>query len=426
MKYLASFFFLISSITAQTFWQKTNAPENLTINSFFTGTKGNIFISTDDGIYRSIDGGIEWEEKSTGLADKHVNNIIKDTNDNLIAGTRAGLFESSDYGESWIQLNIGLTLTDVRAMAIRNDGEIFISVVDSQFVYPPTIYLYSGGDTVEEIYNGIIGESFVKNFLTDNNDSVFALSGGGIILYDILYKWEDMNHQWIQVSQFSSALEIGGLAKNRKDYFFAPNNNGLIKSTDKGLSWLPADLYPNQVLSVIAESETSLFAGTYYFGQSGLYYSPDNGETWDSKNEGIENIPVLSFAFDEEGYLFAGTYLQGVYKSRDILTGITDKNDIGEMSFYLNQNYPNPFNPSTKISWQLPVGSWQTLKIYDMLGNEVATLVDEYRPAGTYEVEFSSHSNEGRSAAGELPSGIYFYSLTIESYSATKKMILLR
>ncbi len=60
--------------------------------------------------------------------------------------------------------------------------------------------------------------------------------------------------------------------------------------------------------------------------------------------------------------------------------------------YMLAQNYPNPFNPSTKISWQSPVGSWQTLKIYDVLGNEVATLVDEYKPAGKYEVEFNASS----------------------------------
>jgi hypothetical protein len=91
-------------------------------------------------------------------------------------------------------------------------------------------------------------------------------------------------------------------------------------------------------------------------------------------------------------------------------------------SLQLNQNYPNPFNPSTKISWQSPVGSWQTLKIFDVLGNEVATLVDEYKPAGTYEVEFNSHSGSVRN----LPSGIYFYQLKTENFIETKKMILIK
>jgi Secretion system C-terminal sorting domain len=81
----------------------------------------------------------------------------------------------------------------------------------------------------------------------------------------------------------------------------------------------------------------------------------------------------------------------------------------------LSQNYPNPFNPSTKISWQSPVGSWQTLKVYDMLGREVATLVDEYRPAGNYEVEFS---------ATTLSSGIYFYKIQAGEFVSVRKMVL--
>jgi hypothetical protein len=89
--------------------------------------------------------------------------------------------------------------------------------------------------------------------------------------------------------------------------------------------------------------------------------------------------------------------------------------------FYLHQNYPNPFNPTTKISWQSPVGSHQTIKVFDVLGREVATLVDEFRDAGIYEVDFSSKI-DGK----ELTSGIYFYRLTIDSYTDTKKMILLR
>jgi len=85
--------------------------------------------------------------------------------------------------------------------------------------------------------------------------------------------------------------------------------------------------------------------------------------------------------------------------------------------YALEQNYPNPFNPTTVISWQSPVGSRQTIKIYDILGNEVATLIDEYREAGKYEVEFN---------AASLSSGIYFYHLKAGQFSETKKMVLLK
>ena len=91
--------------------------------------------------------------------------------------------------------------------------------------------------------------------------------------------------------------------------------------------------------------------------------------------------------------------------------------DLTPSNFILEQNYPNPFNPSTKIRWQSPVGSHQTIKVFDVLGNEVAKLVDEYNPAGSYEVEFNASS---------LSSGIYFYQLQAGDYVQTKKMLMLR
>ena len=83
----------------------------------------------------------------------------------------------------------------------------------------------------------------------------------------------------------------------------------------------------------------------------------------------------------------------------------------------LLHKFSNPFNPTTKISWQSPVGSHQTLKIYDMLGNEVATLVDEYREAGSYEIDFNPSG---------LASGMYMYRLQSGNFVETKKMIFLK
>ena len=97
--------------------------------------------------------------------------------------------------------------------------------------------------------------------------------------------------------------------------------------------------------------------------------------------------------------------------------------------FYLSQNYPNPFNPSTKIRYSIPnVGTGlalSVLKVYDILGNEVATLVDEYKPAGEYEVEFfagrgQTHNNR------YFASGVYFYQLRVNNFVETKKMIFIQ
>ncbi len=85
--------------------------------------------------------------------------------------------------------------------------------------------------------------------------------------------------------------------------------------------------------------------------------------------------------------------------------------------YFLAQNYPNPFNPATKINYKVPERSFVTLKIYDVLGNEITTLVNEEKPAGSYEFEFSGNG---------LASGIYFYQLQAGSFVETKKMVLLK
>jgi hypothetical protein len=92
--------------------------------------------------------------------------------------------------------------------------------------------------------------------------------------------------------------------------------------------------------------------------------------------------------------------------------------EIGALqTFYLSQNFPNPFNPATIISWQVPVDGYTTLKVYDDLGREVATLVNEEKPAGNYEVEFN---------ASELASGVYYYRIISGDFVDTKKMILMK
>lgn len=132
---------------------------------------------------------------------------------------------------------------------------------------------------------------------------------------------------------------------------------------------------------------------------------------------GPVNQGTISFQMENLPSLHIGTYF--IVDALEFLVSLTsvEDDDNSLNNFSLEQNYPNPFNPSTKISWQSPLSGHQTLKVYDVLGNEVATLVDEYREAGSHSVNFD---------AGGLSSGVYFYKLQSESFVETKKMILLR
>jgi hypothetical protein len=131
-------------------------------------------------------------------------------------------------------------------------------------------------------------------------------------------------------------------------------------------------------------------------------------------NEGTDDI-----VYDSSGNNLNGT-IYGAIWSNDVpgVTAVPQNESLNSPNkFVLSPNFPNPFNPNTVISYQLPVGSDVTLKVYDNLGNEIATLVDEYKPAGTYEVEFNASS---------LPSGIYFYKIRAGYFVETKKMVLLK
>jgi hypothetical protein len=108
-------------------------------------------------------------------------------------------------------------------------------------------------------------------------------------------------------------------------------------------------------------------------------------------------------------------FIDDIELSMDVSSGVND--DVIINSFELKQNYPNPFNPSTIISYSVPQNAFVTLKVYNILGNEVSTLVNEQKAAGNYNVTFN---------ASQLTTGIYFYTLQSGNFTATKKLILVK
>ncbi len=106
----------------------------------------------------------------------------------------------------------------------------------------------------------------------------------------------------------------------------------------------------------------------------------------------------------------------GIYKYAENVT-LVNKGKVQLNNFYLFQNYPNPFNPSTKIKYQLPQSGIVLLKIIDILGQEIKTVIEEYQNAGVHEVSFN---------ASDIASGVYFYKVASGNFSLVKKMVLLR
>jgi len=213
--------------------------------------------------------------------------------------------------------------------------------------------------------------------------------------------------------------DVRSFAVSGRNLFAGTYGGGVFLSTNNGTSWTTVNTgLTNTSVRALAVSPNgaggaNLFAGTY----SGAFLSTDNGTTWTAFNTGLPNPHVSSLALNDT-YIYAGIF-GGLWRrpSSETVVSVPPSPRNVPVQFSLEQNFPNPFNPTTNIKYNLPVNSFVVLKIYDVLGREVETLIHERQFAGSRSVTFN---------AKELPSGVYLYRLQAGSYTQTKKLILLR
>ena len=194
----------------------------------------------------------------------------------------------------------------------------------------------------------------------------------------------------------------------------------VFRSSNMGTTWTDiSGNLPDAPVNAFAVDNN--YPERLYVGNDvGMYYTFNTGQSWYVLGEGLPVLPVGDIEIHPtENYLVAGTYGRSMYKiDLNSVTGtINNEPELAADNFKLFQNYPNPFNPATNIQFTVNISQFITLKIYDILGNEITTLVSEEKPAGDYEINFN---------ANNLSSGIYYYTLTAGNFKQTKKMILLR
>ena len=272
-------------------------------------------------------------------------------------------------------------------------------------------------------------------------------------VYPMLY-WNSNHQNWIAVTPESMESPDDGfgadLAIHRPGNGIG-NSYGSISLSDDGQFVMLAWQGP-EYTGEIGNSPINLFPGDggansrqIFYTDIYLIFSVDSGATWGSPQvlQGEPNImecfPVLAPRLEIDGglptlhFLYLEDAIPGVslfdenswsdesvwrYQTWTPLPPSVEVQDVNIFNnFNLELNYPNPFNPSTKIKYQIADASFVNLQVYDVLGKEVATLINKEMQAGSYEVEFD---------ASNLPSGIYYYTLNTGSYTKTKKMILLK
>jgi hypothetical protein len=364
----------------------------------FAGTNG-------DGVFRSTDKGTSWTELHAGLIGSQAYLIysfaVRDTS--LIAGTYgSGIFRSNDNGTSWTAMtpsNGPLYVTSLAVFGTNlfagTDG-IFRSTDD--------------GTSWTAVSTGYTG-TWVYSFATLDT-TLFAGSAQGV------FRSTNNGTSWTRVDTGMGYAVVRSLAVIGTNIFAGTDGDGVFRSTNNGTSWVAADsgLTDIEVFS-FAVVGRNIFAGTY---GGGVFLSTDNGSSWTSvntDNTALARSAVWAFV-EVDTTLFAGSD-QGLWfrPLSEMVTGVQEQKEDLPTRFSLQQNYPNPFNPTTVIGYLIPAFGRVTLKVYDVLGRELATLVNEDESAGYKSVTFN---------ASKLSAGVYFYKLHTGNYSAAKKLLLLK
>ena len=295
-------------------------------------------------------------------------------------------------------------------------------------------YLYYGTNYLYRTTNSADNWTKISPQLTDYNGGRLGTLTTMAVAptnSNVIYVGTDDSHVWVSSdngttwNEISDGLPIRWVTRVAVD----PTDENIVYVTFNGLKW--RDPQPHvfrstnkgttwsDISSNLPDAPVNAFAvdpiepSRLYLGNDvGMYVSFNSGQSWWVLGEGLPILPIGDIEIHPTTReLVAGTYGRSMYKIdlNSVPTNVESSESIVS-EFYLEQNYPNPFNPSTKIKYTIPSvtlsgveGSLVTLKVYDILGNEVTTLVNEEKSAGTYEVDFD--------AAG-LSSGIYFYKLS--------------
>jgi photosystem II stability/assembly factor-like uncharacterized protein len=408
---LTLFFLIAASLQAQNFWENV---AQFTVGQFsgktaFVTKDNLLFAGNLAGLYRSSNNGDNWTQLTLNHS---VLSLTKNSQGILFAGTLDnGIYYSTNDGNTWM----------VRGVNTGSFGPMAVNSNDHIFAGSPGVGMFRSTN------NGL-NWTQINSGLTNNNVNSISINSNGVIFLGTqnrVHRSTNNGDSWILLSpspvnatlDISSSNEVYAGANDLLDISLGGH---IYKSTDNGNSWIPIPIVTSCYSYAVAVSPS----GDLYAGAIGpctyVFRSTNGGGSWNDIVSGLFNnsLSIVSFAFSSAGYVFGGQQNDGyIYRSGQAYIGIKNiGNEIPNL-FSLSQNYPNPFNPNSKIKFQISKSSDVKLLVFDVLGREVAALVNQPLQPGTYEVEFDGT---------DYPSGVYYYRLISELYTETKKMILIK
>ncbi|HEY9165667.1 MAG TPA: T9SS type A sorting domain-containing protein [Candidatus Kryptonia bacterium] len=435
--------------------------------SFMPGT-GNFFLGDDGGVWKTTDGGTTFSDCNTNLQVTQFYAVGIDASNSSLTyagaqdnGTDRNISPSNNWSEIYSGDGGYVTVDPTNSNIVygeyvngalvrsMNGGSGFSPIVtglngDGYWTTPyqldpnNTSILYTATDRAYKTTNKGTNWSAVSAAVKGTGDLVttMALSAAepnvlyaGISGYrggdagSFLYVSQDSGKTWMDItingdSTNDFARVTADPTQKGVAYLAMLQSPEVMKTTNYGTSWTPIGSTSNgfngePAKYICVDSTTGyIYAGTY----DGVYITTNGGGTWSKLGTGLPNAVVDDIAIQYATHsLRVATHGRGGWEV-DLATGIARSVET-PTEFSLAQNYPNPFNPATTISFKLAADSYVTLKVYDVLGREVATLMKGKQKAGEHSLTFD---------ASKLTSGVYFYRIATSSFTETRKMILVK
>ena len=425
------FFFLITQIClGQWYQQNSGTTESLHSIKFINDTVG--WAAGGDGafgsggiILKTSNGGITWDQQSTGLLYELFDLYMINENKGWAVGEAGAIITTTDGGANWTQQqqpfgtnctllsvyfineNLGWTVGSGSSEVIlkTTDGGVnwIPQTADTNLSWFPLTDIF----IINENIGWVSGHIY---YTSDTQGVLLRTTDGGANWTNIDYGGEGA----ISSIQFLNE-NIGWFYITTGPRPFL-NWDGIYKTTDGGNNWECYNLLP-----------LGCVFGSIYFinedigwviGNDNIKKTEDGGSNW-TLQYNIPNtyLPSIYFVDSTCGWAVGG--MGTILHTTNGGVTFVEEEQIDELptDFLLSQNYPNPFNNSCAIKYSIPKSSPVSLKIFNVLGSEIETLINEEKTSGTYELKWN---------AANLPSGVYFYKLQAGDFIQTRKMILLK
>jgi photosystem II stability/assembly factor-like uncharacterized protein len=426
---------VIKSTNAGISWQNLShsifTTLNKYLNSIFFTNPNTGYIAGDSVVLKTINNGNNWIIISPDGNYQYKSIYFLDTNIGFVSGgytqfnyplgnrRYAKIYKTTNGGNNWV-LKYGLNQEFYHfTQLFFTTSTIGWGAGDS---YSSTSNIYSGGiikttNTGENwiLQTNVINNSFYSIFFT-SFDTGYACG------HNIVIKTTNNGTVWFNITP-DTTMDYYSIYFNNASTGFMTSTNKIYKTTNFGLNWAAQIINGNLfVISSIKfiNDNTGFVVGSYPGIHGQIIRTTNNGINWS-----LGVIPTIYgyklndlWATNTNSIYAVGAYGLIIKSTNGGNTfGVVSINENIPNNFFLSQNYPNPFNPNTNIRYELPKNSFVKIVVFDLLGREIKTLVNEKQSPGTYNVSFD---------ASTYPSGVYFYRLSTDDFSETKKMILLK